>query len=188
MTTAKKGIWTPWALVVCYECHGPKFPRTRATANGLENYDHELLASEWIEATTPKEIMEDYDVTFCDQCGQAIQTYRSVANEHNMVKKLREAGKHAEMWQTGGMCSGVGIIRKFDRLLDEGEESPHYLATYDFDGDGLWLFGKYDENGEWIEDSEDAPVIKTFDEAFKYIMSFDDVAEYKGDVQNDTQA
>ena len=52
MEQYKKGIWTPWAQVVCYECHGN------------ENLPNPKPQEEWERFTQPQNLKYGNAVTF----------------------------------------------------------------------------------------------------------------------------
>ena len=138
--TYKKGVWTPWAAVVCYDCHGN------------ENLPNPKTEEEWEKVTKPQELRYGNAVTFCDDCHTPIQVDESVAYEHNLVAALRECGIEAELSQTGGMCSAASISPS-DEL--RGERGPddigEILVTYSFDGDGAYWVGVYDNDFSPVE-------------------------------------
>jgi hypothetical protein len=176
MSKAKMGIWTPWALVLCYECHGPKFPRHRVNDDGeFERYEHTLSEFEWKRNTTPLAIEEGKAITYCDKCGQAIQTYDSVAEEHNLVKALRDFGVDASMDQTGGMNSACTIRKDFQGPLQVYGDYPKYMVVYNIDGDNVFYFEEYDEDDEWIEASSKS--FEELDDVVKHVLELEDVAK-----------
>ena len=131
----KRGVWTPWAQVLCYDCHGN------------ENLPNPKTDEEWARITTPQPLAEGNAVTFCDDCHVDIQVYDSVAYEHELVYALRERGFNAVMAQTGGMMSACSI-EPSEALRGAGgpDDISEILVTYDFDGDGLYWMGVYDND------------------------------------------
>lgn len=161
----KPGIWTPWAKVVCFECHGPTFKNRDYDRETGKFCDKTLSQDEWDKVTAEAEVDERNRVTFCDDCGKEIQVDDSVAAEHNLVLRFKEAGIDAVMVQTGGMNSACEINTK-----DNG----WYLATYNFDGDEKWWVCRYDKEGDLIN-HDDGFTGTTDDEAFNYITNQSDV-------------
>lgn len=137
---AKIGVWTPWAVILCCECHGPEFPK--------QTFDVE--SEEWQRFITPQELKEGNGLTHCDRCKEEIQLDEDIAKEHEVMFALLDKGIIAEMEQTGGMNHALTIPA----------ESGTYYLTYNFDGDGLWWCSELDEEyaplGEafWIEEEE----------------------------------
>lgn len=133
--SVKRGIWTPWAQVLCYECHGN------------ENLPNPKTDAEWARMTEPVPLMEDKAVTFCDGCGTDIQVYDSVAYEHNLVQALKDHGFDAVMSQTGGMMSGCSITPSEDLQKDGDPDGiGEILITYNDSGDNLYWMGIYDND------------------------------------------
>lgn len=124
----KEGVWTPTAAVLCLACHGPQF---------REKVFGDL---EWQAMTSPLPIERNNRITYCDHCGDPIQIQASICGEHNLMRDLRKEGIDANMWQTGGMNSAVGITKSQYKLEDVIDEIiPHYLITYDSDGDNRYV-------------------------------------------------
>ena len=113
------GIWTPWAEVLCLECHGNKFNK------GLTII--ELSEEDMKKESEPIELKEHYTVTCCGHCGKEIQLNDTVAIPHNIVLDLKKQGYDCNMTQLGGMASGCEITLN--------EENHYYRITYDFDGE-----------------------------------------------------
>jgi hypothetical protein len=129
------GLWTPKARVICFDCHGNTINR------GFGNITV-LNAAEMEEQNTPVPVKEGKRITTCEKCKRAIQLYKSIAVEHNVMLALREAGIDANMHQTGGMNSACGI---------DSHNGGYFLITYDWDGDGMFVVGEYDKEGERLE-------------------------------------
>jgi hypothetical protein len=139
--------------VLCYECHGFKFPKTISDGDrGFKTIEIELSEFEQKRCTTPLPIEEGKRITFCDKCGQDIQVYDTVAVEHNLVKKLRDFGIDAFMEQTGGMNSACCVYKKYMGPLEKDTYPPYFMATFNWDGDDVWYIGSYDELGDWVEE------------------------------------
>ena len=131
----KRGVWTPWAQVVCYDCHGN------------ENLPNPKTDEEWARMTSPQPVADGNAVTSCDSCGTHVQVDESVAYEHNLMWALRDRGFYAVMSQTGGMMSGCSIIPSED-LRENGKPDGigEFLITYNDAGDNLYWMGVYDND------------------------------------------
>lgn len=86
------GIWTPWAKVLCFTCHGPD----------MEGRPGKISAEVFTAATTPS-VPCDGVTTWCDKCGARciIKDRDDVARLHNMILALPTP---CYLEQTGGMC------------------------------------------------------------------------------------
>lgn len=145
--SAKEGLWTPWAQVICRECH---------TKNTSAEQKGAVSQEEREKAARPIELKEGNAVTFCDDCGDPVQVDEEVAVEHNLVRTLRERGIEATMDQTGGMCSACGVALSEEAKNDPGIKDPrdrpdYMLITYDDGGDGLYWMGTYTQFTETAE-------------------------------------
>ena len=153
----KRGVWTPWAQVVCYDCHGN------------ENLPNPKTDEEWARITMPQPLAEGNAVTFCDDCHVPIQVEESVAYEHNLVDALRKCGFEAELYQSGGMCSACSITPS-DEL--RGEDGPddigQILVTYSFDGDETYWVGVYDNDFSPVEVKWASDGFKSQDEVLNW--------------------
>ena len=153
-----KGVWTPWAKLYCFTCHGN------------ENLPNPKTEEEWRKVTKPQELKYGNDVTFCDDCGVPIQVEESVAREHNLVAALRERGFDAELRQTGGMMSACGI-EPSDLL--KGAKGPddvgEILVTYNDGGDNLYWMGVYDNDFSPLDPEWANVTFKSQDEVIKYV-------------------
>ncbi|GED34873.1 hypothetical protein P9G84_31510 [Brevibacillus centrosporus] len=165
---ALEGIWTPHGRVICYKCHGTVFPNN----SYIEGSDR------WLRLTSPQKLKDDHGITYCDKCGDDVQVWDHLAKEHNLVKRLREHGIDASMWQTGGMCSAVGINFKG---TDHGsnDKLAHILVTY---GEGYvddnlvtYQLGWYNNDGEYVEDKSGC--FDAEDDVFKCIFKMKDQLE-----------
>jgi len=158
MEQYKKGIWTPWAKVVCYECHGN------------ENLPKPKTDEEWERFTRPQGLKYGNAVTFCDDCHSPVQLDDSVAMEHNLVEALRQRGFEAHMAQTGGMMSACSIEPSEELKGGRGpDDVGEILVTYNDSGDGLYWMGAYDSecgplDPEWANIS-----LKSQDEMVAYV-------------------
>jgi hypothetical protein len=161
---AKPGIWMPSAAVVCYECHGPVFPRRGYDPTTGEFFDKRLDDEEFERLTSPSELKENNSLTNCDWCGDTIQIGDSIAAEHNMTRRLIEFGIDASMAQTGGMNSACEIAVDEDR---------YYLATYNWDGDKKWYLCEYDDEGSAV--NYEGFVASDDDVLFQHIIGLDNV-------------
>ncbi|MBR5259365.1 MAG: hypothetical protein IKV48_02675, partial [Eggerthellaceae bacterium] len=128
----KRGVWTPWAQVLCYDCHGN------------ENLPNPKTDEEWARMTAPRPVADGNAITSCDNCGAHVQMDESVAYEHELVLALRERGFDAEMRQTGGMVSACGI-EPSEMLKGAGgpDDISEILVTYD---EGSYWMGVYDND------------------------------------------
>lgn len=138
---AKLGIFTPFALVSCYSCHGNKFPKKTLTIEEMTHLD------------TPIALTSGNQFTRCDSCGCFIQLVNSVAVEHKMSLDLKELGYASELHQTGGMNSACAIYSNDNYLLDSELHLCFYM-TYNMDGDDKYVLCGYDAEGDFIEDSQ----------------------------------
>ena len=131
----KRGIWTPWAQVLCYDCHGN------------ENLPQPKTEEEWARMSAPQPLADGNAVTFCDDCHTDIQVDDSVAYEHNLAAALRDRGFDAVMAQTGGMCSAVSITpSEALQGAKEPDDIGEILITYNDSGDNLYWMGVYDND------------------------------------------
>lgn len=154
----KEGVWTPTAAVLCLACHGPNFKRK--VYEGLE----------WEIIKAPVAMEPGNNITYCDHCGDPIQINASICGEHNLMRDLRKEGIDANMWQTGGMCSAVGITKRIYKPEDVVDEIiPHFLITYDVDGDNQYVL--IDETNQTVFSTESATKI------FQYVLAEKDSLE-----------
>lgn len=146
-TKYEYGIWTPTAMVICYDCHEEKFDWSGKRA---------IITKHEAEP-----VQEHNGVTHCDYCGKDIQVYDEIAGEHNLVKRLNEAGvEQAIMDQTGGMNSACTIPLEVDGEgcyvrwisikygMESYEDTNYYPCIMDDNGD-------YDDLGEWASEDLD---------------------------------
>lgn len=166
--SAKLGIWTPWASVVCYECHGNKFP----------NGEIDTESTEWKELTTPIPIENGKSITICDECNTPIQVNDSVAKEHNVAIELRKLGIDAKMWQTGGMCSAVGILQIGEKEPDKDGNNPYVMITYNINDENEFLVGEHDAKG-YLKDEFSCPIFHSHDEVIKYVKGLSNLRMLK---------
>ena len=133
--TYKEGLWTPWAQVICFD--------------HINNQDlpAPLSSEEWEQVNTPQELSEKHGVTCCDRCGEEVQIDKNIANEHNLVKILREEhGVDAYMAQTGGMCSACAIaVPEVEHGEDEVGVPDEILVVYDPYGTDHYVLGIYSD-------------------------------------------
>ena len=173
---ATYGVWTPWAQILCYKCHGNEFPVTFQNDEG--KYVSEMRKKynevDWANKLLKHSIASGNKVTFCDRCECDVQLDESIAEEHNMVKALRALNMNAHMSQTGGMNSACELFKKTDEVIDvETEYHPFYYVTYNFDGDNKYWISGYDKNDEWIEDETFG--FDTFEEMLTHIKTLTNV-------------
>lgn len=161
MEKAKKGLWTPNANVVCYDCHGNTFRQFHG--------EIKVLSSEVMSQYRQQlEVEEGNLITICDSCKEPIQVYDSVAGEHNLTLMLQAVGINASMWQTGGMNSACGIQKA------NGKEEDYYLITYNSDGDNMFWLGSFTD-GEYVEEFHTLDI----DMMVKHIQGLKDVSLIK---------
>src|SRR5262252_8629106 len=106
MTTTTKpvyGVWTPWAEVLCYGCHGQEM-RTRP-GRKIPDAAFERLLGEYVGEQT--------SACRCDKCGRpiVIDGRDDVTTLGAMRDRLNDAipGARARLDQTGGMCVGLSV-------------------------------------------------------------------------------
>ena len=139
-----EGIWTPWAHILCYECHGDTFKNTKYNPNTEKFEDTVLSKEEFEECKKPIPLKDGNGVTVCTSCGKDIQVRWDLAKEGNLNSKLKSLDIESCMAQTGGMCSAVEIARK---------DGGYILATVSEENDEYWYLGMYDKDGEYDYDS-----------------------------------
>lgn len=139
----EKGIWTPFARVLCPKCHGNL------------NEEH----------CNPMELEEGNEITTCNKCGKEIQTYNSVANENNLVNRLKELGINAYMCQNGGMNSACEIAKK--------DNKGFYWITFGSIEDE-YLIGSYDNEGDYLGEGTDFYCYKV-EEMIEHVLSLKDI-------------
>jgi len=131
---ALPGIWTPWATVLCYDAHGPKF------------HDKTIPADDFARLCTPQTFDPEWNrITICDETGQRIFVRVDVAILNNLRHKLDGAFANMDIGlsQTGGMCSALEIhptndpkwiICITDGEIDSDDDTGSFLiCRYDFD-------------------------------------------------------
>lgn len=138
------GIWTPNAKVLCYECHGKRFPHSKYNSETGKFEDVVLNEEEFKDMDTGKFVIAGYAVTKCNQCQKDIQLQEEVAYENSLAETLKEAGLNAYMAQTGGMNSAVEILTKNNGFM---------WITYNTCGEDEWLLDLYDEEGDYLDES-----------------------------------
>lgn len=176
MNKAKQGIWMPTARVLCYECHGPIFPRYKKVDGEYKSVEESILATDWLTFTSEQPLGPQEALTYCDSCGQTIKLYDSVAMEHELAKKLRDTGIDACMEQTGGMNSACCVLRQHEGEIPEGCTEPYYYVTYSFDGDNKFWLGAYDMHNDWDDQSPVNDVsFDRLDDVFEYVKNLPDV-------------
>ena len=130
------GVWTPWAQVLCHECHGNDGPRA-------------LTEEQFQKMLEPRPLQQGNAQTFCDGCGADVQVSRGLAAEHNLVRELRDQGIHAVMEQTGGMMSACSIEVAPELRQGNGGNDPglsEVLITNNDMGRGEYNVGVYDND------------------------------------------
>jgi len=84
------GVWTPWAEVLCRNCH-----------DALK-----AEAKREIKWPDPEKRLGD-DQGFCTACGAEVWVHEDIAQLTRLLKVLGTG----ELEQTGGMCSALTIAR-----------------------------------------------------------------------------
>lgn len=151
-TTALPGIWTPWATVLCYSCHGP----TRRTAR-------EITSEVVFKNSEPREGLPEGDhdwgesVANCDGCGNRIWVMGDAGLLGSLRAMLRGANSdvRAELQQTGGMCAALEVYS--DSSYDDDEGYPRVVITC---LDGPFFIARYDGAAQW-EDGTHSGEIQT---------------------------
>ena len=152
-TQGVKGIWTPWAEVLCTACHGNTFNRGFGDIKVLTD-------AEMVEREQLIDVGEYQGITPCDKCGRPIVIDESIATEHNMMLDLQAEGITARMAQTGGMCDALEIDRQC---------GGYYLMTAESD----FCLGEFDHEGEWGEELSIYP--RTYAEMMDEIRKLPDL-------------
>lgn len=162
MTKAKIGIWTPWALILCYKCHGNQFPNKQLSDAEMERLD------------TPVALTKGYQITQCSKCNMFVQVNESVAMENNMTKELRGMGYDSVIEQTGGMNSACILYIMTDEVMDENTEyPPMYYLTYNINGDDKYWICGFDRDNEMIDDTE--VCFDTYEEIMTHVQTLTNV-------------
>jgi hypothetical protein len=136
------GIWTPWAQILCFDCHGNKAMQTTLNPERFKEQ--------------PLDPKMDSAIAVCDKCGKDVWMDYKIAWEQKLVATLRDRGhKNAAMDQTGGMCSAVNLP------LDSDEDGGHkYVMITELEdpnrphGDPTFIVGFYHEENPYGDDVE----------------------------------
>jgi hypothetical protein len=153
------GIWTPWAQILCFECHGDRALQT--------TLDPERFKEQ------PLDDKMDSAIAVCDECGKDVWMVYKIAWEQKIVAALKEKGHKAVMEQTGGMCSAAGMYLTSDE--DGGQKYVWITESEDTDrphDDPTFVVGYYHiENpyGDDVEGEYGDDVALPFDEAIALI-------------------
>ena len=134
------GIWTPDAKILCYECHGNVFPKTKYNEEANESEDFVLDEKEFAKANEAVELIEWNAVTKCDKCNKDIQLRKEISFENNLSYELKNHNIESYMSQTGGMNSALKIPLKDEKFA---------LVMYNTDGENDWYIGFYNEDGDF---------------------------------------
>lgn len=141
----RHGVWTPWAAVLCMECHGP-------ICRGVEFPEYDELCR-----SRPAPFRHEGS-THCEKCSNLIVVRDDVAACSELRYRLRSMGIEAYLEQTGGMCVGVTVPVA---ALDAHD----LLITADEEEDDQWYVGLYNSDGKPVVDlSRRHADIPTFDE------------------------
>jgi hypothetical protein len=123
------GIWTPWALVLCYDCHGPTFGSRTISAEEMKK-----------ESEARVESPEGIPPCKCSECGRLVVV--EGRSDVQLLGALRDrlnvhSGANAKLEQTGGMCAamslnlGAGSILVTDNEeYEEDAEPSFYICFY----------------------------------------------------------
>lgn len=155
---AKTGIWTPWAQVLCMDCHGTIVDNKGMLSEGTLKTYNEL-----------RPLQEFNTITTCDKCKCEIQMDDGIAEEHNIVLALQALGFKANMDQTGGMCSAASVDLDTGKTYDFETQTPWMYISYNADGNHKYTSSMYDEHGEWIED--ECAQTDTWEEMLEYLKT-----------------
>ncbi len=134
---ARKGIWTPWAQVLCHECHGPTLVggafdgsstslRGFAGKEAITNINHAF-----IEATP------------CNDCGAMCWVRLDVARLNTLrlaLKELTDDRLMSDLAQTGGMCCGLTIT---PHLQKPGDGNPTTMTVQSDEVEHEFVMVKY---------------------------------------------
>ncbi len=157
VTPLRQGIWTPWASVLCLECHNES-QKTRERGRQIPPVS--LLGPGPDEA-----------ITTCQKCGSAIAVNKEITLLRDIVAEVgkRFAGdkrvKQTAMEQTGGMNAAASVELTDGRMVVffKDEDAPSDET------DALWasLYAP----GAWEEGdaAEDGSAVKGADAAAKFV-------------------
>jgi hypothetical protein len=134
------GVWTPWAHVLCWSCHGPKLLRQT------------LSDEEYAKRCEPRERGEYEGHATCRECGCTVWTRDDVAMLDRLIRSLDD-DEPIRGWlqQTGGMCSAATFCRQSTDTDDPGSTDPVIVASDGEDPDqpDAVLLGLY-EAADWL--------------------------------------
>lgn len=101
----RPGIWTPWASVLCFPCHGPAFKRG-------PNEIRQMADPEMAEHSAKQPCRPGESAGRCDKCGEGVW----VRDDVGLLQRIQsEIG--GELQQTGGMCAALMVGTPDGRLL-----------------------------------------------------------------------
>ncbi len=156
VTPLRQGVWTPWAEVLCIECHNES-PRSQEP--GRRPFPAVSLIGPG----------PDEAITTCQKCGSQIALRHDVALLRDLVVAVqtRFAGdsrvKGAVMEQTGGMNSAASVELADGRHVifvdDEESNEPEALWA------GLYASGAWEEG----EAAEDGKAVRGVDAAIGFV-------------------
>ena len=130
--TALPGIWTPWATVVCYRCHGPSKKTARAITN-----DVILKNSEPRQGIPEGDFDWGETITDCDLCAKSIWVMGDAGLLGSLRPLLQKAAPsaHTELQQTGGMCAALDVYedgkQSYPRVIVTCLDGPFFIARYE---------------------------------------------------------
>ena len=153
------GIWTPWAQILCAECHGDE---------GLSGRKLDMRQFE----KQPLDPNGWHEIAICDDCGKSIWMDFKIAWEQKIVRALKEKGHDtAAMSQTGGMCSAADLVLGSDE--DGGQKNVWITESEDTERprhDPTFFVGYYHIENPYGDDVEgEYSDALTFDEAITLV-------------------
>lgn len=145
---ALRGLWTPWADVVCLKCHGPSFGSFREPMPPGEFAERSV---EWIEGE-PGQVP-----TVCDKCRALIWVRSDVALLNNLRLAIGETSWEDDSWggssmmQMGGMCCGLRVQTRKPGVIA-------VVTDGEAPGPDSFMLGLYTEAG-WDSGDEEAATL-----------------------------
>jgi len=127
---ARQGVWTPFAEVLCGECHDGNKP--------VWNDKPIIVGTAMIVGD------DDELLAHCDTCDEVIWIRDDIATLANLKRSLMMALYPVEMQQTGGMCSA--LVMRF-----EPPDHKHVFLLIITNMDGPFMLGLYRDDEDWEE-------------------------------------
>ena len=144
-TTHPKGVWTPWAQLLCPTCHNSNQRAIDRTSQADRD-----------EIARPIVVIEPWHkVAPCDKCDALCWFADDVATPALVLRAVAsdEGSKvTGNMWQTGGMCCAAAFKCEGDPRL--------VIVT----ADDVTYVGVYADDAAWEDFDEDRIEMFTFDE------------------------